>query len=244
MAAQAGRGGGGAKGGQGGAGREGSGAGSTGGRDAAMGGGGGSRRDPGGYKGPPGGAPQKGSTPAGPSGTPAGKERGFMESIGDFFGGPRAYANNPNAPGGKWNTRDFMVASYPDANWQAIASALIEAPTSPVGFATKIASAAMNPNGPGMGMIGNMMGADYGQRGPDQPGGGLGRANQGGGGAIRPGYQLPPGYMQPQPPVPTVNPQPTLPSYANLNMPGKYLGIAPGYGAGVPGYMYPGPMKR
>lgn len=175
----------------------------------------------------------------------AGNEsKSFGRQISDLFGGPRAYANNPNAPGGKWNTRDFMVASYPDANWQAVVSSLLEAPTSAVGFASKMMSAAMDPIGPGMGMMGRMIGADYGQRGPDQPGGGLGRANQGGGGAIRPGYDLPPGYMQPQPPVPTVNPQPTLPSYANLNMPGKYLGIAPGYGAGVPGYMYPGPMKR
>lgn len=243
--AQAGRGGGGAKGGQGGAGREGSGAGSTGGRDAAMGGRDNSKtgqRGAGSLSSKTGtlGAPDNKRSIA----APAGKERGFMESIGDMFGGPQAYANNPNAPGGKWNTRDFMVASYPDANWQAVVSSLFEAPTSPVGFATKMMSAAMDPTGPGMGMMGRMIGADYGQRGPDQPGGGLGRANQGGGGAIRPGYDLPPGYMQPQPPVPTVNPQPTLPSYGNLNMPGKYLGIAPGYGAGVPGYSYQGPMKR
>jgi hypothetical protein len=118
--AQAGRGGGGAKGGQGGAGREGSGAGSTGGRDSAMGGG------------------RGGSSGGGPDlsqkGTGFG---GFLDSLMGYENiGQRvaAYNNNPQRPGGKWNQPVAMVPNFPNATLGYTVASMLGMPMSPMGI--------------------------------------------------------------------------------------------------------------
>ena len=206
--AQAGRGGGGAKGGQGGAGRAGSGAGSTGGRDAAMGGGGSQARGGGNQFGNIGsgfgvGPGTQGPTKAPAMRDPSGAARGLPSNdtplsgvpgaLGGLFGYDTygdlrsAYKSNPNRPGGKFANYTSYIPSFPNASPSVVAGAIFDALTSasPLGVASMLGRAAYSgatgePMSTGWGMDAALaMGGTQGLRGPDVPGGGYERGGRG-----------------------------------------------------------------
>lgn len=188
-----------------------------------------------------------GSTQTGgmkPGGSPS-PSKSLGERIGDFFGGPEAYKNNMARRQGGVTVPNIPNPSPGQILGSGFMSALMPGPGSLATIAGNVYSGMGNQYGP-YGMIGqgiDSMGgwtpgkiegtAQVGKLN-DQGDPGLNRQN---------GYQMTPGYMAPQPTQPTVNPMPQMQTMNNLFSPGKYMGVAPGYGAGVPGYGYMGPKR-
>lgn len=77
-------------------------------------------------------------------------------------------------------------------------------------------------------------------------GGATGTSGKGGNNPLMPGYQLPQGYMGGgmTPTSPATPQAPQGPYYGMLNQGPQWLSPTPGYGVGVPGYSFFGPMKR
>lgn len=175
--------------------------------------------------------------------------------ISDIFGGPSAYANNPNRPNYDTTTMGVPIAQY-GATPMSLMTGQNLGMTPEASAALSAAFSGMSGINAAMGLTRAIQAATGMSGGPSVGGrteGNLGGMAGGGGqhdtnriGAVtNGGYQLPPGYMGPGTTVPPVQtPQAPGSSYDMLNQASRYLSPFKGYGVNTPAYSYFGPMKR
>lgn len=183
----------------------------------------------------------------------SGGGKSWGRQISDLFGGPAAYATNPNRPNYDTRTMGVPISTYgmtptgllggqnlgmsPEMSMAMSALGQFAGPINgAMGLTRGIQAATGMSGGPAIGGRDDGLGAFGGHGGTAN--GGL----SGGGMSQSQGYQLPQGYMQ-NTQIPQTTLPPTVPQQTMINQPGQYLSPTPGYGVDVPAYSYFGPMR-